>query len=232
MKGPIEYIKEAVSIYTKKENFVFFAKIMAVVVIFSSAVSLSSGYLYPANYLQNADFSNIPMLVGFIAISLLSIVIGLWSQTTTYFSILNVQNNIIGVEKEVLKLGFAKVFKYLLISLILGLIVLAGSILFIIPAIIFGVWFSFAKFLVLDKNVGIREALRTSKEMVKGRFWKVLGRSFVFGLFTFIVSLVLSLIPYVGTYILSFIAPLFLLPYYLLYRDIDTAGSTSLEQDN
>jgi len=53
LKGPIEYIKEAWRIYIKKENFIFFARIMAVLVILSSVLSFVTGYFYPADYLEN-----------------------------------------------------------------------------------------------------------------------------------------------------------------------------------
>ena len=216
MKTPIEYIKEAWGIYTKKENFIFFAKIMAVLVILGAAISFVTSYFYPADYLQNADYSNTPIVIGFIVLSLTSAVIGIWSLTTQYYSILKMGSS----EKEVFKLGYKNMWRFLLISLVVGLIVLGGTILLIIPAIIFGVWYSLSTFLVLDKNMRIREALKTSKLMVKDKFWKVLGRFVAFGLFSIIVSVFLSIIPYAGSLLLSFIAPLFLLPTYLLYRDL------------
>lgn len=216
LKTPVEYIKEAWGIYTKKENFVFFARVMAVLVIATSSISLISGYFYPSDYLKNFDFTNIPMFVGFIAISLLAIIVGLWSQTTQYFSILKMGEP----EKEIFKIGYKKIGRFLLISFVLGIIVLFGIVLLIVPAIIFGTWYSFSTWLVIDKNMGVRESLKTSKQMVKGKFWKVLGRSIVFGLFSFVISVVLSVIPYVGTLAVSFAAPLFLLPFYLMYKDL------------
>jgi len=216
MKTPIEYIKEAWGIYTKKENFIFFARIMAVLVILSTTIGFVTGYFFPDDYLKNIDFSNTPMLIGFIVISLIVIIINLWTQTTTYFVVLRMESS----EKDIFKISLKMMGKFLLISLALGLIFLAGLILLIIPAIIFGVWYSLSTFLVLDKGMGIREALKSSKLMVKDKFWKVLGRITVFGLFTFVISLVLTVIPYAGSMTVSFIAPLFLLPFYLLYKDL------------
>jgi uncharacterized membrane protein len=211
MKTPIEYIKEAWRIYTKKENFVFFAKIMSVVVILTSAIGYLISYFYSSNEWQNA---------GFVILTLLSIVVGLWSQTTQYFAILKMGNK----EKEIFRLGLKNILKFFLVALVVGLIALLGLVLLIIPAIIFGVWYSFSIWLVLDKNLKIGEALKTSKAMIKGRFWKVLGRSFVFGLFIFLISLIITIIPYAGSLLISFVSPLFMLPFYLLYRDL-SAGS-------
>ncbi len=216
IKRPTEYIREAWKIYTKKENFIFFARIMAVLVIATSVISIITNYFYPAEYLQNSDFSNIPLFIGFVVISIASIIIGLWSQTTQYFSLIKMGDS----EKEVFKIGYQKIGKFLLLSIVLGLIIIGGIVLLIIPAVIFGVWYSFSTFLVLDKGMGIKEALRTSKMMVKGKFWKILGRSVAFGLFSFVIAILLSIIPYAGEILLAFIAPLFLLPFYLLYKDL------------
>lgn len=215
MKTPIEYIKEAWGIYTKKENFIFFARIMAVIVIISTSISYLLSYYYSPDDWQN---------IGFVALTMLLIVVGLWSQTTQYFAVLKIGNPPAGGEKDIFKLGFKNMTRFLFISFVVGLIVLGGAILLIIPAIIFGVWFSFATFLVLDKNMKIKEALKTSKLMVNDKFFLVLGRFVVFGLFTFVVSLILTIVPYIGSLIVSFVAPLFMLPFYLLYRDLGASG--------
>lgn len=216
MKTAIEYIKEAWAIYTKKENFIFFVRIMAVLSLISFTIGVVNGFFFPADYLRVGDFSNIPLFVGFILLSIISMVFRLWSQSTSYYSVIKMGIS----EKEIFKIGFLKSGKYLLATLVLGLIVFFGFILLVIPAIIFGTWYSFSLLLVLDKNIGIGEALKKSKEMVKGRFWKILGRNVVFGLFTIVVSIVVSIVPFVGTFAVSFLAPLFMLPFYLLYKDL------------
>jgi hypothetical protein len=216
IKGPVEYIKEAWKIYIKKENFMFFARIMAVVVLLTTSVGFIFGYLFPQQSWENIQYENPMMIVVFIALTLLSVVLGLWTQTTTYFSILKLGQT----EGEVLKLGFSKMSKFFLISFVVGILIFFGLILLIIPAIVLGVWYSFSVWLVLDKGMSIGEALKTSKAMVKGKFWKILGRSTVFGLFTLLVSILTSVIPYAGSLIASFVTPLFMLPFYLLYKDL------------
>jgi uncharacterized membrane protein len=216
MKTSIEYIKEAWVIYSKKENFIFFARIMAVLSIIAFTIGMVNGYFFPADYLKDGDFSNVPLFVGFILISILSIVFGLWSQSTSYFAVIKMGEP----EKEVFKIGFKKIGKYLLATLVLGIIIFFGLILLVIPAIIFGIWYSFTLLLVLDKDMGIGEALKKSKEMVNGKFWKILGRSAVFGSFSIVISIVVSIVPFVGEFAVSFLSPLFMLPFYLLYRDL------------
>lgn len=223
MKSPIEYIKEAFKIYFKKENFIFFAKIMAVLTIASTSLSLVINYFYPVNVWQDLKFESVQPGIFFGILSLVAMFVGLWVQTTTYYSIFKMGDK----EKAIFKLGFKNIFKYLFISLTLGVILIIGAVLLIIPAFIFGIWYSFSIFLVLDKNLSIINALKQSKIIVKGKFWKILGRTLVFGLFGFLIGLVVGMLPYVGSIIVSFLAPLFILPSYLLYRDL-SAGLDDL----
>ena len=72
MKSPIEYIKEAWAIYTKKENFVFFAKIMAVLVILSTTIGFVSNYFYPVDYIKNIDYSDYIRVGGYVLISIMA----------------------------------------------------------------------------------------------------------------------------------------------------------------
>ena len=194
MKTAIEYIKEAWGIYTKKENFIFFAKIMAVLTIASFSIGFVTSYFFPEDYINNIDVSNIPVVIGFVLASILAIVVGIWSQSTTYFSILKIGKS----EKEIFTLGYKNIRKFFLISAVYALIIFFGVILLIIPTVIFGVWYSFSVLLVLDKNMEVGEALTKSKSMVKDRFFKIFGRYIVFGLFGLVVSIVVSIVPYAG----------------------------------
>ncbi len=221
LKSSIEYIKEAWGIYTKKENFIFFARIMTVLVVATTTLNVTRDYLYPLDYLQNSRLSNIPMSIGFMIISFLLGIISLWSQTTQYFAVLKMGNP----EKDVFKLGFKYAGEFLLASLAIGIIIMFGLALLIVPAIIFGVWYSFSLWLVLDKDLRLRDSLKQSKAMVKGKFWKVLGRLVVFLIPPFVASFSIALIPYIGKIIYSFITPLFLIPQYLLYKDMSANQS-------
>lgn len=57
---------------------------------------------------------------------------------------------------------------YFLVSLVSGAIILAGFILFIIPGIIFSIKLQFSTYLVVDKNMGVVDALKKSWNMTKG----------------------------------------------------------------
>src|SRR3989344_7229660 len=89
--------------------------------------------------------------------------------------------------QEAYKRAWPRLLPFLGLSLLVGLTILVGFILIIIPGIIFAVWFGFSYFVFLLENTGIREAMKKSKAYVKGRFWAVLGR---------IVVLLLILLPF------------------------------------
>lgn len=218
MKKPIEYIKEAISIYFQKENFIYFAKIMAVVTLASLIVGFLGGFFYLS---ESNDYvikiSETFRMLGYVVISLVAFILGTWGQATTYMSIFKKGES----EKEIFRLGYKKMWIFFLTSLVLGLIVVGGLILLVIPAIIFGIWYSFTLMLVLDKEMPIKQALIQSKKMVQGNFMKIFGRFILFGLFGMFSSIILSLIPYnIGSLIFGFASPLFILPTILLYRDL------------
>lgn len=229
LKNPIEYIKEAVKIYIKKENFLYFAKVMSVLVLASTLLGLLSGYLYPVNVFENLDFSNLLYTGGFILISLVAIVLGVYTKSVTLETVVGNEN--LKVKPTFIK-GWKKTLKYLIATFLVSASVGLGVILLIIPGIIFGVWFSFTLFLVFDKGLTAINAMKQSKVMVKGRFWKILGRLAAFIAVGLVVSIVLSYLPYAGTILVNFLAPLYILPSYLLYKDIVSTASTAVGRGN
>jgi hypothetical protein len=215
MKTPIEYIREAWRIYSKKENFIYFSKVMAVFAIVSAISGLISVY-YP-DYINNQALA--------ILLSILAGIFMLWSGSVSINSVLNMGKL---SEREVLVLGFKNMLKYFAISFVVGLLVLLGFVALIVPGIIFMTWFYFATLAVFDKKMGIFASMKESKKLVKDKFWKILGRSFVFGLFIMIVSLVVGAVPYLGSIISVLLAPFFLLPQYLLYKDLVASGGDTI----
>jgi len=59
-------------------------------------------------------------------------------------------------------------FKYLLASILYGLIVVGGTLLLIVPGIIWGIKFFFYDYFVIDKGVGPIEALKRSSAITLG----------------------------------------------------------------
>ena len=62
------------------------------------------------------------------------------------------------------------------------LIVLAGFILLIIPGIIWSIKYQYMIYLVIDKNMGIRESMKLSAAMTDGVKWDLLAFEFITGI--------------------------------------------------
>lgn len=95
--------------------------------------------------------------------------------------------------KEALEAGKPFGWKLIGFLILYSIAVTIGYIFFIIPGIIFMIWFSMGAFVIVDEKRGVIEAFSRSKELVKGRFWEVFG---VIGVFQ-IIS-VLAIIPLLG----------------------------------
>jgi predicted small secreted protein len=217
LKGPVEYIKESFKIYFKKENMIFFIKVMSLAVIFSTIISLTTNYLKGStpNYSSDLLLSKTFVIISYVML-VLSFFVYFWMQSSTYLSILNIGSN----ESEVIKKSLRKLPLLIGVNMILGIITLFGFVLLIIPAVIFGVWYSFTIFLMLDKNISFKKAMKVSKQLVKGKFMKVFGRYIVFGIFSMVINIIFTILPYAGSILIGLMMPLLLLPSYLMYKDI------------
>lgn len=87
-------------------------------------------------------------------------------------------------------------------SLLVMLIVLGGTVMLIVPGIIFSIWYAFAYYAIIFEEKKGMEALKASKRLVAGRWWRIfwllLGPSFFYALILMVVS-------YAITYGLTFV---------------------------
>jgi len=85
-------------------------------------------------------------------------------------------------------------FKFLLGSILYGLIVLGGTILLIVPGIIWGIQYMFFSYFIIDEDLGPMEALQRSKVITQGAKWDL----FLFGLLLAGINLLGALCLLVG----------------------------------
>lgn len=91
---------------------------------------------------------------------------------------------------------FPLFFKYLFGLILYGLIVAGGTILLIIPGIIWGIKFRFFSYFIVDKGVGPIEALKRSSAITKGAKWDL----FVFGLLLSVIHVLGALCLLIGLF--------------------------------
>ncbi|MEK7570204.1 MAG: hypothetical protein AAB515_02085 [Patescibacteria group bacterium] len=77
-------------------------------------------------------------------------------------------------------------------SVLMGILLLGLTILLVVPAIYFGIFWSFALYAVMHDKLQGKAALNESKRVVTGFWWKVLGNLFVFSLVTSIIGGIIS----------------------------------------
>jgi hypothetical protein len=134
--------------------------------------------------------------------------------------------------------GFKRLGSVILVSLLVGLILLGGFILLIIPGLIFMVFLAVTIPALVVENKRGTDALGRSWNLVKGAFWHVLGTILVAGI---IVSLISGIISAIGgdnflvSWIFTSIAQIITVPFsalvsVILYLDL-RARQESLTAD-
>ena len=81
--------------------------------------------------------------------------------------------------------AFGNYWNAVLANLLVAVIVIVGFILIIVPGIIFACKLAFTPYLVVDRKMGVIEAVKTSWRMTNGHAWKV----FLIGLLAIPISI-------------------------------------------
>lgn len=132
--------------------------------------------------------------------------------------------SVIGEQKsfgEAIKSGWKKAIPLALVLILFFLIIIGGIILFVIPAIIFAVWFNFVTYAVVLEGKKGFSALSFSRQLVSGYWWKVFWRNLVLFVLVFVISLILNFIPLVGKIVSGFFNTNFPIIFgFLMYSDL------------
>ncbi len=142
--------------------------------------------------LHSLEKTNLQYSILFSIVEVISLLVSffllLW---ITPSLILSIKNDTDAVDS--LKEGLSFVVSYFWLYFLVNIIVLGGSLLLIIPGILFSIWFGLSVYiLVFEQEKGFK-ALFASKELVSGNFIKVLWRFLAFGLVIFLFFLFLSI---------------------------------------
>lgn len=213
----IDYIKKAFFLFTQKKNFKYLIGIIVAVYIPFGVFTLLLATKPDISLIVSFPFD----LFIYISLVVGSIVLGILAETCLYHAVRNVVDKKTRTVRQTIGEGGKSFLSFLVVNLLYGVVVALGVLLLVIPGLIFYIWFGFALFFVVDKKTAIVESFKKSKALVSGRFIKVMKVIVVFTVFSLLVQLPLSMIPYnLGTVISIFLLPLFILPQYLYYRDL------------
>ncbi len=161
--------------------------------------------------------------VGFIAalFSLFALVVNFWIQITFFYAIK--EKDLAVNAKNLLMFSWDKIYSSSWVTFLVAIMLIGGFILFIVPGVIFSIWFSLALYVFVFEDIKGMPALYASKELVKGYWWPLFARFFVFGLITAIIGIV----PVIGGVLnIFFIMPLSIIYGYFIYQNLKEIKKT------
>jgi hypothetical protein len=155
------------------------------------------------------------------------VILFLWSQVSLIYSIVDEKLSI----KEAYGKSRTMIWDYVVLSFLVGLVVLGGFVIFIIPGIILSAYLTFSVYALVNEGEKETNALLKSYEYVKGHWWAVFGRiAFIALVFLVAIWLIEGFFGLLGlhgsiskawTNVLSlFFAPLATIYYYLMYKNL------------
>jgi hypothetical protein len=183
-----------------------------------SSVDTTSGQAIVDAVTKTATGHAVPLIglgIIFFAIMLL---IQTWGHLSLLYAIKDREENI--DIKESYRRGWQKIASSWWVSLLTLLAFMGGLLLFIVPGIIFVIWFSLAIFVLVNENIIGTKALSKSKEYIKGKWWSVFWRFVFIGIvssvFSMILSAVFSKMP-LGQQVINFASSLVMTPLTVIY---------------
>lgn len=192
LPGPIELAKESWEMYKARFwtvvgigflGYLGIALVLFVTVVLGAIVFFTLGGKLQPNTLSVLGILGVLAIVGMT-------LMGTWISGSVIVS-LDQWKKKIGI-KESYALAKPFIFPLLLTSLLSGLIIFGSIFVFIIPAILFTVWFSLAQYsVIIDKKSGLT-ALQTSREYIRGRFWGVIWRMIAVHLPEIVLSMAIA----------------------------------------
>lgn len=185
-----------------KKNWVFLILVAIVFVVINGVHSYLMEHVPETSFFVSLIFM---LLSVFLQVGLVKALLDLSAHKEVHVSQLFASSN------------YVYFWKYILGGIAYGLMVAVGLILLIIPGVMIAITYSQWQYLLIDKNLGIKEAFKKSAEMTRGKRLDI----FYIGLLL-IGIFILSIIP-LGLGLLLSIPLSMVVPVYI-YRTLDTGG--------
>lgn len=226
LSGPVTLIKKSFEIFFKKENMALLLRLYLPLLPFLIITSIMAHYLNftPGNEEELLNFATDPtklwMVSVFVVANLIFFLVSYWVYIAGILAVKKILDKEDIDIKKIYKKAWKDLWGFTLVGLLVFLVVTGGTLLLIIPGLVFMVWFYFSQYVYLDKKTDAKESLSVSKKLVEGRFWAVAGRLLATGFLMAIISAFVSTVPVIGPIIVALFGVLFFLPQYLLYREL------------
>ena len=187
-----------------KKYWKLFAFVMGISLIMSVVGNVISGVLESQTFIL--------FLIQLIVITPVNMVIQLASVFATLWIVDDKGGGVKGAMEEFKEfITPRKVVYFFLSSMLMGLAVMVGLLLVIVPGIILAVMFSMYSYAFVDGVYGVRAPLKRSRELTQG----IKMRLFIFGLVLMVFNLLGLLALIVGVFVT---APVSMIAYAYVYR--------------
>jgi len=186
-----EIVKQSWNLYKKgwKKIWVYLLMLLVPTLALSALSTIS---LYLSVYIPSSTMaSEIIILFVFAA----SLVFAVWTSIALVRALKEI---FIGQEPKEWKTNFSEssglIMPIIYTSILVFLIILGGTILLIIPGIIFSVWYAFTFYTVIFEDKRGFKSLSASKSLTVGRWWAIVWRLIAPGLIFGILGALLSFV--------------------------------------
>lgn len=208
LPGVIKLLKDSFLVY--KLRFKTIIVILAIYLLFSIffvALTLFGGIIIAlvfAVLFKNPSIMILAIIFAIIAVIITTLIFN-WLILTLLTSVVFYRENM-GVV-ACFKYAFKKTIKYIWLEILTSFSIFAALFFFVIPGLIFIVWFSLATYVLLAENIGGMNALLKSREYVRGRFFAVVWRLIFIVVFITSIEFIFNLI---SDYLKKVDAPVYL----------------------
>jgi len=222
MRGPITLLQDAWGIFSSNPKLFLGIYLVPAIIMFAFA-------LY-AGVDEEAGFTSVNDIIIFTVFMIVIIIVNIMMGVAMMKAVADPAGTTIGSAYNYAKQYF---LAYIWLAFLVGVVTMLGFIAFIIPGIIFSVWFAFSYFILLFEGKRGVEAMKASKAYVKGRWWAVFGRYAFLVLIAIVVSAIMGFVATVlesgleniGGAIASFLFNAIVIPVaigysYLMYKDL------------
>jgi uncharacterized membrane protein len=167
---------------------------------FVVALLIVHGISWGLSFIYQPFIGNSDILIKLLGIILF--LVGWYINLEIGFAMLTIYFKIAEKKKTTVKELFAYfdwdiISRYFLVFLLYGLLILVGTLLFIIPGIYFATKYWFAGYIYVDKRTGVLEAFKESAKLTQGIKWQL----FLLGLLQILIQIAGLLALVVGLFV-------------------------------
>jgi len=131
---------------------------------------------------------------------------------------------------QALGCGLQRLGSFLWVYLLVWFMIAGGSLLCLVPGLLFAFWFLFAPFVLAREDLRGMDALLKSRSYIDGLGWAVFGRVLLAGLIVTVATAILAMIPFLGV-LLSNVFGLFTMVFYVeIFKElVEIKGDISFD---